>query len=163
MKLTITIKKVATLNPCESRFNNFKQYYPNFSGDFTEFLDLTKINYSDKLWVILRLIPREVVEIFAVDCAVNAVIYAAYATNYTTNYAANYATNCAANYAADAANYAADYAATYVTNYAVDAANYANYAANYANYAADYVANAAERTRQIEALIWLIQTHKEKK
>lgn len=92
MKQFITIETIAKLNPCAKRFDNFKQHYPNYEGDILDFLSLEKITPSDKIWVAIRVLPREILEVFAIDCAFSA-----------SEYAANYA---------DAAEYAAEYAAT---------------------------------------------------
>jgi hypothetical protein len=188
MKLTVTTKKVAALKPCASRFDNFKAEYPNFKGSIEEFLDLDRINYHDKLWVTLRLVPRIVLEIFAVDCAAKTMEYcenaakaaanaAAYAAKATADYATSYATKATADYATSYATNAVAYAAS-AANAAYAGANAANAAANAADaveaseaaadaaYAAGEAAEAAnatdagERARQIEALIYLIQSHK---
>jgi hypothetical protein len=198
MKLIITEKKIRNLGPCKDRLDNFLKHYPNFKGDFTSFLDLEQITPSDKIWVVIRLIPRVVLEEFAIDCASHAYAAAdAYADAYAAAYAAAaaydavyadanaaayaYAYANAAAYAADAAAYAAAAAADAVYADANAAAADANAAAADAN-AAAYAAAAAyayayaaaydavyadakqkEHQRQIEALIWLVQDHKEEK
>ncbi len=170
MKLTVTTKKVAALNPCTPSFDNFKAEYPNFKGSIEKFLDLDRISHSDKLWVTLRLVPRIVLEIFAVDCAVKAVEYCenASAASYSASYlaAASAAAYAAAAVSADDAAYASA-AASYVAASASTAAYAAASASTAASEAAAYAEASeaaadvayAEHARQIEALIYLIQSH----
>jgi hypothetical protein len=161
MKTQINTERIAALKPCAKRFENFKREYPNFEGDILEFLSLEKITPNDKIWVAVRVLPREILEIFAIDCAFSASEYAA-----RSHYAANCAAAAAADYAA-AANYAANYAAAAGADYAAAAAAFTAAAPNYATTAADYAAVAAanyaaafiaERERQVDALIYLIES-----
>jgi len=147
--MKITTQIIKDLNPCEDRRDNFLGYYPLFSGDHEDFLLLDKITHKDKLWVILRLMDRIDVEVFAIDCAVYAnTAYAAYAS-YAAYTVADAAANAAdAAYAAAAAYYAAD-AADYA------AASAAASAAAFVNYEASGGA-ACERERQVEVIIYLI-------
>jgi len=107
------------------------------SGDFLEFLALEGIPVKDKIWVAMRVLPREIIDIFAIDCAFAATKHAAY-------YAA---ADAAAAYAADAASAvdAAYYAAAAAAAYAADAAS-----------AAAAAAAAAERENQLDALTYLV-------
>jgi hypothetical protein len=97
---------IKSLRPCADRYENYLKYYSDFDGQFEEFLDLENITYQDKIWLAVRLMPRFLVEVFAIDCVVRAAEYDAYAAD-----------AAAAAYAADAADDA--YAA------AADAAAYA--------------------------------------
>jgi hypothetical protein len=155
MKIKVNRKIVKALNPCSRVWNRYKHI--NFSGDLVEFLQLDKISISDRIWVGVRLLPRFEVEVFAIDCAFSAAEYAAYAANAAAR--AEYAAANAA-YAADDAAYAADdaaYSAAYAAAYtASDAARATNAAAYAASDAAD-AARAAERDRQLEALIYLTE------
>ena len=140
MKIKINKEVIKNLKPCKDRYENYLTHYSEFSGGIEEFLDLPEISHEDKLWVALRLVPRMLVETFALDCAVSAAAAYADADAYAAAaYAAAYA---AAAYAADAYAAAAAYAAAY-----------AAYAA-----AAD-AARKKEQQTQIEALIYLIQSH----
>ena len=130
MKIKINTDIIKSLSPCKDRLDNWLLHYKAFEGDLVEFLDLPNISYSDKIWVSVRVMPRFLVEVFAIDCAFNAAD-------------ASYASSAAYAYAADAANYAAA-AAVYVNS-----ANSANSAA-YAVY--DELCQ-----RQIEVIIYLIQ------
>jgi hypothetical protein len=147
------------LNPCAERFENFKREYPDFDGDILEFLSLEKITSNDKIWVAVRVLPREILEVFAVDCAFSASEYAVAnydAANCAAAEYADYAANYAAAAAAAAANYAANYAAADYAAAAAAAHAAAHYAAAAANYAANYA--IAERERQVNALIYLIES-----
>jgi hypothetical protein len=141
MNIRLNKKIIKSLKPCADRYENFLKYYSDFDGQLEEFLDLENITYQDKIWLAVRLMPRFLVEVFAIDCAVRA---SAYATD-------AYAPTNAARYAAAAATYAYTDADAYTALYAADAAHYAA-----AYYAADA---AAERQNQIESIIYLIQNN----
>ena len=145
-KMKVTTDLIAKFHPCESRFSNWKFHHNDFKGDILDFLSLTTITPQDKVWVCCRILPRDLVEVFAIDCAVQAQGYAA--ADAAAAYAADAATATAT---ADAAAAAAD-----ATAYAYAAA-YAAYAA--ADAAAAYAAYAAERERQVDALIYLVMNH----
>lgn len=68
----ITSELIAKFNPCVERFNNWNEQYPGFNGDTLEFLSLKNITAKDKIWVCVRVLPRILVETFAVDCAFSA-------------------------------------------------------------------------------------------
>ena len=150
----INTEILQALNPCKSDFKTWLDNYNDFDGDILDALELEGLSPENKIWVAVRLLPRELVEVFAIDCGFSA--YASYA-----------ASASAADYAAYVASYAAyaDYAAYAYSAYASYAA-YADYAsaAAYAAaaYAADYAAadSAAskkqERENQVDALIMLI-------
>jgi len=144
--MKITTQIIKKLKPCKHRLDNFLEYYSDFNGDHEEFLSMDKINHIDKLWVLLRIMKRVDVEVFAIDCAVSA--YGSYAYDATSA--------CAAS-VSDAPAYAiyAIYAPIATSAYAsaAAAATYAIYASTTAA-AASYAAN--EEERQVEALIYLI-------
>ena len=50
---------IRDLKPCQQRLDNFLEHYPNFNGDINKFLNLKKITYFDKLWVIFRVLPKK--------------------------------------------------------------------------------------------------------
>lgn len=77
--MRINLQIIKELNPCLDRLENFSWHYRKFDGTVAEFLDLENITHKDKLWVLLGLLPRNLVEIFAIDCAVttHAAAYAA--------------------------------------------------------------------------------------
>ena len=149
MKIRINKYVISKLNPCNDRHENYIKYYNDFDGDILKFLELEKITAQDKIWVAVRVLPRDILEVFAIDCAF-AAAYAADAAAYAADAYAAYAAAYSAAYAADAAAYAAAddaYAA---------AAAYAAYA-DVAAYAAD-AAYAAARNEQVEVLKYLIKT-----
>jgi len=67
--MQITIENVQALNPCRSRFENFTKEYPGFDGSHPMFLSLEKITYSDKVWVMTRLMSHEQNSLWAAACA----------------------------------------------------------------------------------------------
>ncbi|MCA9339699.1 MAG: hypothetical protein KDA17_02195 [Candidatus Saccharibacteria bacterium] len=150
-KLKINTELIASLKPCSHRFDNWRIHYDNFNGTIIDFLELENITAEDKIWVSVRVLPRELVEVFAIDCAFSASATASAAS------AASAAADTAAAYAASAASAAADTAAADTAAAAAYAA-YATYAAAdtaAAAYAADTA--AAERENQVDALIMLIK------
>ena len=90
MKIRINKDVIAAFNPCKGRFDNYLRHYADFDADILEFLDLDKISAQDKVWVVVRIFPKGLVKVFAIDYAVRAA-YAANAAN-----AANAATDAAA-------------------------------------------------------------------
>ena len=126
----ITLKEIRDLDPCYDPSLHMKE---DWEGTLVDFLQIDVIPNHNRIWVAVRLAPRTLVEIFAIDCA-----FAAHAD-------------------AAAAHAAADAAAAYAA-YAADAYAYA-YAA-YAAYAADatyYAARNQQRENQIDALIMLLE------
>jgi hypothetical protein len=153
MKIKINKDVIKKLNPCSSRFDNYLQHYDSFNGNITKFLDLENISHSDKLWVSLRVMPRHLVEIFAIDMSFSACQYAVWSATYAT-YAADAAARSATYAAARSATYAANaadatYAAARSATYAADAARSATYAADAARSATDatYADDAADAAR----------------
>jgi len=146
--MKITTQIIKDLNPCEDRLDNFMEHYPDFDGDHEDFLLLDKITHNDKIWVILRLMERIDIEVFAIDCVVSASAAAAAAA------ASAAAAAAAAAYAAAASAYAAAAAAAaaYAYAYVYDAST--AYAASAA--AASAAASAAEKERQLDAICYLI-------
>ena len=128
MKILINLEVIKSLKPCLNRYENYLKHYTDFEGSLEDFLDLPEVTHNDKLWVSLRLMPRFLAEVFAIDCAAASASASAYA-------------------AASASAYAAS--------------AYAAYAAAVAASAAYAAAGASEKQRQIEALIYLIQSHEE--
>lgn len=84
MKIKINTKVIRALQPCTDRLVHWLNHYPTFSGDIQEFLQLEHITAADKVWVALRVLPRFLVEVFAIDCAVVAAPYTAVTEYYNT-------------------------------------------------------------------------------
>src|ERR1700677_1390623 len=118
--MKINLEVIKKLNPCQNRLNNYIHYYNNKTFTLKQFFALRKINHSDKLWVVLRLIDNDTKVIFALDCAFSANAYAAYAA-YVAAHAAYAAYYAASTYTATAD--AADYVAARAVNAATAAAN----------------------------------------
>ncbi len=170
---------IELLRPCSDRLKNYLNHYSDFKGDIVEFLELENITPQDKIWVAVRIMPRLLVETFAIDCAFVVATHAAYATDAYAAAAADadaaaadaYAAAADAAYAAaDAADtiYSAAYAYAYAAAYA--AATYAadtTYSAAYAyaaaadtTYSAAYAYAAAAdavRENQIDTLIMILE------
>jgi hypothetical protein len=67
--MQITVENVQALNPCQSRFENFTKEYPGFNSSHQMFLSLEKITYSDKVWVMTRLMSHKQNSLWAAACA----------------------------------------------------------------------------------------------
>lgn len=145
--LVINTELIESLNPCKDRFNNWLEHYGTRSFTILEFLELEDdITAPDKIWVAVRVLPRDLVEVFAIDCA-----FAANASADATT-AAAFATA-----ATTAAAFAAAFAAAATSADATAAASAYTAAAFAAAAAAPTAAIAIERENQIDALIMLIE------
>lgn len=114
MKIRINKNVIAKLNPCQPRFDNYLKHYSDFNDDILKFLDLKNISFAFKLWVTLHVIPRHLVEVFAIDCAFAAREYVTdmyYFDHYSTEVDVDYPSNGACD-AYDAAYYASFTAVT---------------------------------------------------
>ncbi len=67
--MLITTQIVSELNPCEDRFNNFTKEYTNYSGTLRDFLKLENITYNDKVWVFTRLLDKDTLVKWSIECA----------------------------------------------------------------------------------------------
>jgi hypothetical protein len=67
--LVIDNKYIASLNPCDSRHNNYLTHYKNTSFSIVEFLKLEHITYDDKIWVWKRFAQKEEIIRFGLACA----------------------------------------------------------------------------------------------
>jgi len=172
MKIKVNSDIIKSLTPCEDRLVNYLNHYNKLNFDILEFLALDKITTEDKVWVSVRLMPKELVAAFAVDCASRASTYAAQVVLKSSTYAAHAVSHAsyAASYAAKAASLAsyADRAASYADLAAYDAAyaaDLAAYDAAYAQGASDTLtaatadtASAEERELQLKSIAQLIET-----
>lgn len=127
----INTEILKALKPCSDRYEVWLKHYKKFDGSLLDFLELDKISAKDKIWVSVRVMPRFLVEVFAIDCAFRA------------DAADAHAARAVASASDDSANYSAGAAAS---------------SAAYAAAAADNSAYAAERENQIDALIMLIKS-----
>jgi hypothetical protein len=176
-KIKVNTSVIEGLGPCWDRFDNWLHHYGTFDGSIIEFLSLDKISAIDKIWVASRLLPRDLIVTFAIDCAFAA--YAAYsddvaayvtADNVTAFYSAVACSNSSGTAAVECVIYCANSpvaayaAAAYAAAaYAADASYYASVRGNSIGYN-DYDAKKAakdERERQIDALIYLIETRED--
>ena len=57
------------LKPCADRYKNFLEFHAEFSGTFSDFIDLSNVSYEDKIWVSTRVLNRNQLVSFAVLCA----------------------------------------------------------------------------------------------
>lgn len=134
MSIIVTKKIIKALKPCGDRYENYIEYYSDFNGTLEEFLFLPLISHKDKLWVALRLLPLETIEIFTLDCELAAQNYAS--ASCAIDAVASYYFDISSSTIYDAsAIYAAIYAASAAIIYALD--------------------SASEKDNQIDSLIYL--------
>ena len=149
MKVRINKKILETLNPCKHSMEHGLKFYKKFDGDILEFLALDKITPVEKIWVCTRILPRELVEVFAIDCSFAAT---AYASEPYADAAAFYAANVTDPYANAAAYVVYASAASSAAAYAAAASAASAYAAS------AYAAVALESKRQLDALAYLVNS-----
>ena len=140
MKIPINTKTMEELFPSKDKFKNWIEHYRNSEMDILEFLAMDKITTKDKVLIALKLMPINLVQKFARDCASRATaswasyaaLNAAKASNHYTALTAskaaltaakssnsNYYTALTASYAAGlTAAKAASYTASYTASYA---------------------------------------------
>lgn len=140
--MKLTTKEIIKLNPFILHYNNSIRYSANKTYTVEQFLDLSDISHEDKLSVVLRLVSRDIREVFGLDCAMSAISASVSAYN-------------EGNYNKGLQAYELAYSAIMWTT-TVDSCAYAIHEAA----SAASKANESFRTenqRQIEALIYLIQ------
>ena len=151
--MIINTSVIQSLNPCKDRFDNWLMQYKDFNGHILDFLSLEHISAKDKIWVSVRVLDSEILEVFAIDSAFSAFAhseeaYAAYAADAAADAAAAVAAYAAAAaYAADAAD--AAYAAV---------AAVAAYAYAAADADAAYAARDLEFENRVDCLIYLLES-----
>ena len=171
----ITLKEIRDLNPCYDPSLHMKE---DWEGTLVDFLHIEVIPNHDRIWVAVRLMPRFLVEVFAIDCAFAAYGYAtsdaAASCSYSASAAASYSADSAAAadatyassaYATSDASASASHSASCSYSAAYAAASNAYYASSaYAAYHASSTAAAAassarnqQRENQIDALIMLLE------
>lgn len=147
--LKINTRVIKALNPCKDRFKNWRKHYDSFNRDILEFLCLENITSADKVWVAIRVLPRNIVEIFAINCAFST---AAYVEDASISAAVNASVSTALTLAFASASAVLDasiYAALAAVDYAV--------VANASSVDTAFAATTAEKEYQVDALIWLIK------
>lgn len=120
--MLVNTKKIKALNPCPHRLNHYLQYYDNFKGTMSKFLDLPHLTHADKLWVFFRLIDKSLISKIAADLAERVLEV----------YESQYPGDCRPRTAVEAARAGNSDAATTSAAYAAYTAAYAAYAAAYA-------------------------------
>jgi hypothetical protein len=67
--MIINAKLISSLNACKDRYDNYVLHYGTTDFDVDLFLDLDKITYNDKLWVLRRVMNAAQARTFAILCA----------------------------------------------------------------------------------------------
>jgi hypothetical protein len=131
----INKNKIAKLEPCKDRFDNFVKHYGDREFTVRQFMGLKSITHKDKLWVAFRSMPKDNIRLAAADIA--ELVLGVYEAKCPDDKSPRLAIEAARRGDKDAAADAADAAAN--AAYAADAASasaYAAYAAANAAYAA---------------------------
>jgi len=58
-----------SLNPCANRYENYLEHNADFSGSFSDFLELPNVAYSDKSWVAEKILNKNQAVKWAILCA----------------------------------------------------------------------------------------------
>lgn len=72
--MKIDLNYIKTLNPCVSGWKNLIKHYPNYEGTVQDFLTLEDIPYADRVWLMQKVVPLEILSQWAVEC-VEGVLY----------------------------------------------------------------------------------------
>jgi hypothetical protein len=159
--IKINTRIIKSFKPCQDRLDNWLSHYKSFNGPISKFLNLKNITHRDKLWIFLRLLPKEhlgpiaadfaeeVVNIYERYNADSSVLKTAIAAARGNDIAAARNAGNGAYVSADAAAHAA-YAAS-IAAFDADAAAYAAYAASIAAVWAADDKDAMEK-KQIEIM-----------
>jgi len=62
-----------SLKPCANRYENYLEHNADFSGSFSEFLDLPYLDYTDKTWVAEKILTKNQAVNWAILCAESVV------------------------------------------------------------------------------------------
>jgi len=62
-----------SLSPCTDRYRHFLEHHANFSGSLNDFLDLTNLDYDDKIWVAEKVLTKNQAISWAILCAESVV------------------------------------------------------------------------------------------
>ena len=150
----ITLKEIRDLNPCYDPSLHMKE---DWEGTLVDFLHIEVIPNYDRIWVAVRLMPRFLVEVFAIDCAFAAYGYATSDAAASCSYSASAAAADAA-YAdsADSASHSASHSASnaYYASASASASSSASYSSASASASS---ARNQQRENQIDALIMLLE------
>jgi len=52
--MKINTELIKKFKPCQDRMDNFEKEYPNYNEELSDFLQLDKITFVDKIWVSVR-------------------------------------------------------------------------------------------------------------
>jgi len=143
--IRINAKLIRSYKPCIEGLANFTEHYTDIS--IKQLINSKKIDYEHKVWLFKKIVPIDLLILWAIDSAFAAYEYANISSNYYTADAADYAIT---------ADNAAYYAAT-----AIYAADYAANAAYYAANGADFYDKDNAKNERLQALLYFIETEKE--
>jgi len=67
--MQINKEVLKSLNPCADRYKHFLKHHGEFNGSFSDFLDLPNVAYSDKVWVVEKVLTQNQLVKWSVLCA----------------------------------------------------------------------------------------------
>lgn len=73
--MNINSALIRNFSPCKDRIENFETEYPGFNGELSEFLNLDKITYIDKVWVCVRVMTKTQLVKWSILCAESTLHY----------------------------------------------------------------------------------------
>lgn len=75
--MLITTELIKKYNPCKSGIDNWSLVTKDKPIKLNKFFNLKNIPDRDKIWLLCRILPRNIIEVFAIDCAFAAAAAAA--------------------------------------------------------------------------------------
>lgn len=71
--MKITNEYIKTFNPCDPGIINFDKLYPNYNDHLCKLLALDNISYSDKIWLVCKVVDYKILQQWSIECAENVV------------------------------------------------------------------------------------------
>jgi len=149
--IRINAKLIRSYKPCIDGIVNFNKHYTDIS--IKQLINSKNISYRDKLWLLKKIIPTELLILWAIDSAIESEASAFAACEYSATYSACEYSVISSTYR-DFAFEAATTAANAVSDCS-NAAYHAGLAASYAAQAARSYDNA--QNERLQALLYLIE------
>ena len=69
MNKKINVEFIKSFNPCRKGIVNFEKYHSNFNGSLEKLLKLDNIPYTDKIWLVAKIVNYKILQQWSLDCA----------------------------------------------------------------------------------------------
>ena len=67
--MKINAEYIRTLDPCEDGIVDFETKHPKFNDTIDKLLMLEDISYSNKVWLVTKVVDYKILQIWSVECA----------------------------------------------------------------------------------------------